>query len=335
MTILAYTEETFGILTDDQLYLDCVLVKPAATPDHKLQAIRVWVPKYPLTKDSVLVCAQHQVNAGGPDGSAAHLVFDLRGTGYSDGFNDDTRFELDLHAVGEWAKERFPQAATTFLGSPTLTNGRVYVWPLREGGVIESYYYPPAGRKLSQPCLLYLATYGQFAPADDAICDSFAAAGFAVYGLDPLRYLLHASGKRPLTPQDLEKDMEQLVQMLPSSPIIIARPLAAGLGLVWAARVESVKGLISIGNAQRGVRAAHIFYNHNPHTYLLARYARKLSPRPLAIIKHEGHPLGGDEDELNTLMQSSLPPHRLERTSEITPTLLHNLVRWVQAEAKR
>ena len=77
MSSLTYIEETFGILTDDELYLDCILVKQANVSDADLRVLRVWVPKYPLTKTSVLTCARQEVQSYGPDGTIAHLVFDL------------------------------------------------------------------------------------------------------------------------------------------------------------------------------------------------------------------------------------------------------------------
>lgn len=332
MAALPYIEETFGILTDDQLYLDCVLLRPVNTPEEQLHGLRVWVPKYPLTKESVLTCARQQVKANGANGRAAHLVFDLRGTGYSDGLAGDFNFNRDLRAIRDWGKERFgPQINIGFLGRPTTTNGRVYIWPLPGNSQIESYYYPPNTRKLSQPCLLYLATYGHFTEQDDALCHAFSQMGFAVYGLDPLRYLLHASSEAPLLPEDLENDMGQLIQMLPSKPIVIAQPLAAGLGIMWAAKVKAVQGLVSIGSAQRGLKAKHIFRTHNPHTYLLARHVRRIAPRPLVLVQHEGSQLGGADDEMGILMQSSLSPHRLERTRKITVRFLDPLIQWIQS----
>ncbi|MEM7118531.1 MAG: hypothetical protein AAF614_39295 [Chloroflexota bacterium] len=332
MTTPTHHEEAFGILTDDQLYIDCALFRPAKTPETQLSGLRVWVPKYPLTKESVAACARHQVKSAGPMGHVAHLVFDLRGTGYSDGLEGDFHFNRDFQAIHDWAKERFHSDINVgFLGRPLLTNGRVYMWPLSGNSQIESYYYPPNTRKLSQPCLLYMASYGHFTKEDDAICHAFSQMNFAVYGLDPLRYLLHASSTAPLLPQDLERDMNQLIQMLPSKPIIIARPLAAGLGIMWTAKVEAVQGIISIGSAQRGLKAKHIFHNHNPHTYLLARYARRIAPRPFVIVQHEGHPLGGKDDEVGMLMHSSLSPHRLERTRKITVRFLDPLIQWIQS----
>ena len=325
-----YTEETFGILTDDDLYLDCILVRPADTPDEDLRVLRVWVPKYPLTKSSVITCARQEAKSYDPDGRIAHLVFDLRGTGDSDGLPGNQDFDADLHAVEEWAKERFGKINFGFLGFPMSEYGRVNMWPLGVGSVIESYYYPAAGDNLAPPCLLYLGSYGNFSRRDDILCTKIANAGYEVYGLDPLRYLLHASVHRPLTPDDLYKDLRELIHMLPSEPVIIGRPLAAGLAILWAGGVRSVRGVIAIGRAQSGFNPSHIFQNYNPYTYLLPRQIGHIAPRPLALVHHQGRQLGGEPEELKDLFQSSQPPHRLEKTKKLSSAFLLELLNWIE-----
>jgi hypothetical protein len=326
---LPYTEELFGILTDDNLYLDCVLVKPVGVSDEELRAVRVWVPKYPLTKSSVITCARQEVKSHGQKRKVAHLVFDLRGTGDSEGPMGDHTFNLDLHAITEWAKERFGQINFGFLGTPDSENGRVHVWPLRTGSMMETYHYPATG-SLLPPTVLYMSTYGSFGRSDDELCSQLAAAGYHVYGLDPLRYLLHASASHRLSPDDLAADLQILIQMLPSKPIIIGQPLAAGLGLLWTSRVNKVAGVIAIGRAQAGLSPSHIFHNNNPYTYLLHRYVAEISPRPLALVQLKGNALGGDEDEMATLMQSSKLPNRMEQVSALSLELLMELLNWMQ-----
>ena len=326
---LPYTEEPFGILTDDNLYLDCVLVKPVGIADENLRAIRVWVPKYPLTKSSVITCARQEVRSHGIKRKVAHLVFDLRGTGDSEGVLGDQDFNQDLHAVAEWAKERFGRINFGFLGTPDSGNGRVNLWPLRAGSVMESYHYSAAG-SLLPPSVIYLSTYGSFSRTDDLICNKLAEAGYHVYGLDPLRYLLHASANHRLNPDDLAADLQLLIQMLPSKPIIIGQPLAAGLALLWTSRVNKVTGVIAIGRAQAGLSPSHIFHNNNPYTYLLHRHVADIAPRPMALVMLKGNALGGDEDEMTTLMQSSKMPNRLEQVSSLSMELLLELLTWVQ-----
>lgn len=329
---LPYEEEVFGILTDDDLYLDCTLVRPPDTGDEALKAIRVWVPKFPLTQESVLPCARHEVKSLGGRRKVAHLVFDLRGTGHSDGIPGDYNFDLDLRAVKAWARERFGRINFGFLGTPTLTNGRVTLWPLSPGSQMESYYYPPGGGPIIPPTLLYLSTYGNFSRADDQICARLAGAGYHVYGLDPLRYLLHASFNRRLTPEDLWQDVNLLVQMLPSRPILIAQPLAAGLGLLWASGVKKIKGVIAAGRAQAGLSPGHIFQNSNPYTFALSRYIAHIHPRPLLLLRLEDNPMGGDSARMEALLAQSRPPCRLETVSKVTAGLLLEYLSWIEAE---
>lgn len=326
---LPYVEESFGILTDDNLYLDCVLVKPAQMQDEDLRVLRVWVPKYPLTKSSVITCARQDVQSYGPQGKIAHLAFDLRGTGDSDGVGGDFNFQLDLHAVREWAKERFGRINFGFLGTPTSEAGHVNLWPLRPGSVMESYYYAPAGKALTPPSILYLSTYSNFTPTDDMLCAQLAKAGYHVYGLDPLRYLLHASNNHRLKPEHLWEDLSILIQMLPTKPVIISQPLASGIGIIWAGGVKKVRGIIAIGRAQAGLTPQHIFQNSNPYTFLLDRYIGNIAHRPIALIMHKKNTLGGSEDEMSSLFHTSKPPHRLERVPEITAEVLLEQLQWI------
>jgi hypothetical protein len=329
-TTIPYTEEAFGILTDDNLYLDCVLVKPANMADNQLRMLRVWVPKYPLPKNSTITCARQEVRSYGADGRIAHLVFDLRGTGDSDGVPGDQSFSLDLKAIRAWAEERFGRINFGFLGFPYSEKGRVYVWPLRQGTMMESYYYHPAGTAVPPPTLLYLSSYGNFTVQDDARCIALARAGYSTYALDPLRYLLHASAERPLTPEDLREDLHILLQMLPSPPVIIAHPLAAGLGLVWTAENEGIKGIIAIGRAQSGLAASHIFHNRNPHNFKLSRYASNIAPRPVVYVQYEGHPLGGDPGKLKALYDQSKEPRRLTTVSSLSADFLLDQINWIE-----
>lgn len=332
--IQPYTEEAFGILTDDDLYLDCLFVRPANTDDAHLRAIRVWVPKYPLTKTSVLTCARQEVKSYGPDGKVGHLVFDLRGTGDSDGLPGDQSFNHDLMAIKSWSEERFgPRINFGFFGFPYSANSRVYMWPLRPGIVMETYYYHPAGANLSPHTVLYLSSYGNFNREDDALCTALAQAGYAVYGLDPFRYLLHASLGGLLTPEVMAEDLQLLIQMLPEHPVLIAGPLAAGLGILWASMHTAVKGLIAIGRAQAGLAPAHIFQNRNPHTFFLPRYIRTIAPRPVALVRQQKHPLGGIAENMQALFASSQEPHRLEEVGTLSAETLLSLIHWVEETA--
>jgi hypothetical protein len=91
-----------------------------------------------------------------------------------------------------------------------------------------------------------------------------------------------------------------------------------------------VVGVIAVGRAQAGLSPSHIFHNNNPYTYLLHRHIPDISPRPLALVLLKGNALGGDEDEMATLMQSSQMPNRLEQISSLSLDLLLELLTWVQ-----
>ena len=322
------TEETFGILTDDDLYLDCILVRPTTISDEDLRALRVWVPKYPLTKSSVVTCARQEVQFFGQSHKIAHLVFDLRGTGQSEGVMGDHNFDMDLHAIREWAKERFGSIKLGFMGTPYSENGRVNMWPLRKGSMMESYHYPAISGDVTPPTVLYLSTYGNFSRSDDVICTRLAEAGYDVYGADPLRYLLHASSRNRLQAEDLQGDLQIFVQMLPNPPIVLAQPLASGLALMWATLVQQLKGVIAIGRAQAGLSPQHIFHNQNPYNFLLSRYIKQISPNPVALVHLTKHPLGGDAQELNALYQSCQEPRRLETIEKLRFKFLTEMLAW-------
>ncbi|HEX6386224.1 MAG TPA: hypothetical protein VF177_16250, partial [Anaerolineae bacterium] len=79
---------------------------------------------------------------------------------------------------------------------------------------------------------------------------------------------------------------------------------------------------------------SHIFHNSNPYTFLIHRYVPDISPRPLALVMHSGHAMGGDEDELATLFQSSKRPHRVKRSDEVNREFLLELLAWIRKESK-
>ncbi len=324
----AYVEEAFGILTDDDLYLDCILVKPAQHEDADLKGVRVWVPKYPLTKSSLVTCARQEVKAFGQRNSVAHLVFDLRGTGESEGGARDQDYEKDLEGIRLWAEERFGKIKLGFLGNPTIERARVSMLPLRPGVVMETYFYRAEG--VAPPTVLFLATYGNFSARDEAICAALAHAGYNVYGLDPLRYLLHASAGSLLQPDDLWQDFTLLCQILGEAPIIVGQPVAAGLGLFWAAGVDGVSGVVGVGRADLGLMPPHIFDQRNKAAFLLSRYVGRIAPRPAALVIQAGPGmLRHSADEMEALFQGLGEPRRLEKSRGLTADLVLALVEWM------
>ena len=156
-------------------------------------------------------------------------------------------------------------------------------------------------------------------------------AGYSVYGLDPLRYLLQASINEPLSPEMLIEDFNILMHMLPNEPYVIGNPLASGLAIFWAANVSKIKGVLAIGRAQAGLQPKHIFNNANPYTFMISRKVSDIAPRPLSIVRLEKHPMGGKDETLSALYKSSKEPHRYETAVSITPELLIEQVKWLQA----
>lgn len=327
---LPYEEELFGILTDDGLYLDCTLVKPAGLPDEAYRGLRVWVPRYPLTKSTLIACARQEVLATAPAGKVGHLVFDLRGTGFSDGDPRDTNFNLDLQAIRLWATERFGPISVSLLGHPQ-GQGRARLLPIRPGVAMEIYLYTPAS-PTEKPPILYLATYANFSAQDDTVCAALAGAGYPVYGMDPLRYLLHASLPGRVLPSQLWADLNTLCSTLPAGPILLGQPVSAGLALLWASGVPSVRGVIAIGHTQMAFKPSHIFQNDNVHNFFLGRQVQQIAPRPVLFVLQENHPLGGDPEELAALYQTCGHPRKRITTPKLTLALLLELLDWVQAQ---
>ncbi len=329
-----YEQEDFGILTDDNLYLDAMLIKQIGVSDAEIKVLRVWVPKYPLTKTSVITCARQEVQSYPPNSGIAHLIFDLRGTGDSDTPLGTHDYITDLRSIKAWAMERFGKINFGLLGFPSSENGRVHMWPLRPGSMLESYHYAAKGEELVPPTILYLSSYGNFSHTDEKRCMALAEDGYDVYGMDPYRYLLQASVKRPLTPTILWEDLRLLIQMLPAPPTIIAEPMAAGLGLLWTAGVPEVEGVIAIGRAQSGLMPKHIFDHSETKmaVYDLRTLIGKIAPRPTVLIHHEGNPMGGSEKRMKVLLKYSKEPHRLESTEKISSGLLLNLLAWMETK---
>ena len=120
--------------------------------------------------------------------------------------------------------------------------------------------------------------------------------------------------------------------MLPAPPTIIAEPMAAGLGLLWAAGVSEIQGVIAIGRAQSGLMPKHIFDHSETAVYDLRTLIGKISPRPTVLIHHEGNPMGGSEKRMAVLLKHSKEPHRLESTEKISSGLLLNLLAWMETK---
>ncbi|MBP7997766.1 MAG: hypothetical protein KA314_20020 [Chloroflexi bacterium] len=329
---LNYIEETFGILTDDDVYLDCLLLRPKNTSDTQLKALHIWVPRHPLTKATLITCARQEINALGNNATTAHLLFDLRGTGESEGGQRDRNFDMDLAGIKAWAQERFGDIRLGFLGIPDSKNGRVRLTPIRPGVVMENYFFPARlieGETTHQP-VIYLSTFSSFTPIDDALCAALSRAGYDVYGLDPLRYLLHASSRERLTPNILWGDWRAFCRMIGESLLMVAQPISAGLALLLAANIDQIKGVVAIGRAQMAFKPWHIFSQENPYSFMLARHVSNLSPRPVLFILNERQKRQEEIDELNTLYQTAMEPRKLVRVPQVDPNVLIRSVAWLE-----
>ena len=201
--------------------------------------------------------------------------------------------------------------------------------PIRPGVVIETYHYHPSARG-GRPPVIYLATYGNFTEADDARCVALSQAGYEVFGLDPLRYLLHASAVERLDVNQLWQDAHAFCRQLPASPLLVAKPVAAGLGLLWASEVEEIRGVVAVGRAQLAFKPGHIFHSGRSHRFFLGRHVHKIPPRPVVFVRQEGHPLGGDPDELAALYQTCSGPRRMEEVEALAPEFLLEQLAWLQ-----
>jgi hypothetical protein len=197
--------------------------------------------------------------------------------------------------------------------------------------VVENYLYPPIGQLPggASRSILFLATYGHFNRADDNLCSALAEHGYQVYGLDPLRYLLHARARDRLGLTDLAADIQALCATIPEHPLVIGQPVSAGLALLWASVMDSISGAIAVGRAQLAFQPGHIFKNYNPHTFFLPRLVTTITPRPVAFVLLEDHPLGGSMEEISSLYESAGEPRRLEKTRQLDAQLLADLVEWL------
>jgi hypothetical protein len=320
-------EEHFGILTDDDLALEATLVRPGMLTDDRVQTVQVWVPKFPLTRSSVLPAARAEIEAVGSGSRMVNLTFDLRGSGESDGTPSDEGFEIDLHSAHEWAKERFgPDVVFRTLGFPDLGGAdRLLAYPLRPGVVAELYRYNPDEE--SKGRVLYFSSYGDFDRADDALCRALARADYTVYGGDLLRYLFMAG---PLTPEELRSDGVALGTLVGEPFYLIARAFAAGPALAIAAGNPAVGGVIVTGPAQEGLNAPHLFSQDDPAKLDLSLLIKNLSPRPAVYLWNRAEVGRVTADGLQRIHMQTGKPSLWGAVREINASILLHALDWVQ-----
>lgn len=320
-------EEHFGILTDDELALEATMVRPTMLTDDLVRTVQVWVPKFPLTRSSVLPAARAEIAAMGSSSRVVNLTFDLRGTGESDGMPSDEGFEIDLHSAHEWAKERFgPDVQFRTMGFPDLGGAdRLLAFPLRPGVVAELYRYNPDEE--SQGRVLYLSSYGDFSRDDDALCRALARADYTVYGGDLLRYLFMAG---PLTAEELQSDGVTLGSLVGEPFYLIGRAFAAGPALAIASGNPAVAGVVVTGPAQEGLTAAHLFSQDDPAKLNLSRLIKDLAPRPSVYLWNRQEAGRITFDGLKRVHDLTGKPSLWGVVREINASILLHALDWVE-----
>ena len=276
------SEETFGILTDDNLALEATLVSPAGLADEAVRAVQLWVPKYPLTRSSLLPAARVSTMAAGADRGMVNLTYDPRGAGESDGVPSKDGFEIDVNSIHEWAMERFGSGVELeVFGFADLGQAdRLITMPLREGVFLELYRYSPKADERGS--VLYFSRYTHFGREDDALCRAMADEGYLVYGGDLMRYLLLAGPE--LAVETLLEDIGAMIRHMGRPLWVVGRAFAAGPTLLLAAANQAVDGVIVTGPAQEGLNLAHLFSRARPSQLALLRHAREYSPRPAVFM---------------------------------------------------
>ena len=319
-------EETFGILTDDGLALEATLVRSANLFDRDVRVVQAWVPKYPLTRSSVLQAARYDSLASGLASSTANIAFDLRGSGESDGVPSREGFDIDLRSVHAWAQERFgPNVVFRQMGFPELGGAnRLITLPLRPGVVAELYRYNPPGRNKAN--IIFFSRYTHFSHRDDALCRAIADDGFTVYGSDLMRYLLLAA---PLTVEALYKDANTLAAQTQQPLFFIGRAFSAGPTLLMATGTPAINGVIVTGPAQEGLTLPHIFSQENPARFLLSRYIKALEPRPSVFLWNQSESGQLSPEGLQTLHSMLESPSLWGMIPKINAKVLLNALVWL------
>jgi hypothetical protein len=323
-------EETFGILTDDNLALEATLVRPAGLDDEAVEAVQVWVPKYPLTRSSLLPAARTSTMAAGGDRAVVNLTYDPRGAGESDGVPSKDGFEIDLHSIEEWARERFGvDVELSVFGFADLGKAdRLITMPLREGVFMELYRYNPGAEE--RGTILYFSRYTHFGRDDDDLCRAVADAGYLVYGGDLMRYLLMAGPE--VAVDTLLHDLGVMVHYMGRPLFLVARALAAGPTLLLAAANKAIDGVIVTGPAQEGLTPAHLFSRERPSQLVLLRHARDYSPRPGVFLWNAAAAGKLDPQGLKAFHDAMEGPRLWGLVPRIDPALLLNALRWLAGQ---
>lgn len=320
-------EEHFGILTDDELALDATLVRPAGLVDSDVLTVQVWVPKHPLTRNSVLPAARRCALVVDEYPWTVNLTFDLRGTGQSDGMPSPEGFAIDLHSIDEWARERFgPKINIQHFGFPEMGGAnRLITMPLRAGVMMEMYRYHPSDGE-GKASVLYFSHYNDFSRDDDAICREMADKGFIVYGVDLMRYLLLAGS---IEVDALWEDSAILASQLDPPLYVIGRAFAAGPALLMAAGTQAVRGVILTGPAQEGLAAKHLFSPQDASRLALTQQVQKFSPRPAIFLWNQAESDKLDPASLKAVHDAADDPRLWAVVKDVDTAILLNALGWL------
>jgi hypothetical protein len=321
------TEETFGILTDDNLALEATLVRPADLKDDTVRTVQVWVPKYPLTRSSLLPAARASTMAAGADQGVVNLTYDPRGAGESDGVPSQQGFEIDVSSIGEWARERFgAQIELVVFGFADMGRAnQLITMPLREGVFLEMYRYSPNGN--GRGTVLYFSRYTHFGRDDDGLCRAMADEGYMVYGGDLMRYLLLAGPEVALT--TFLEDLGVMIRYAERPLFVVARAFAAGPALVLAAANKAIDGVVVAGPAQEGLTLAHLFSRERPSQLVLLRHTRDYAPRPGVFLWDTAAAPRLDAQGLRAIHDAMEGPRLWGTVPRVDAALLTNALRWL------
>ena len=129
----------------------------------------------------------------------------------------------------------------------------------------------------------------------------------------------------------MQADLHLFCQYIGDRPYVIARRIAAGLALLWAAGSDDVAGVITTGRAQVGLQPPHIFADPEDAAFDLGQLIARISPRPLAFVSRPTRGmLGGTKDETVVLHRLARPPKRLEQVTDLTSELVLTLIGWLR-----
>ena len=120
---------------------------------------------------------------------------------------------------------------------------------------------------------------------------------------------------------------DALVRMLPAS--VRTHTVYCGIKDGTVEEFQSVMPEYERGVAEAARLEVDLIHPEGTPPFMLHRYVPSISPRPLSLVKISNHPLGGDDKELNALLDSSQEPHRLESIDKLTLKFFLSQLEWI------